>query len=135
MTDILWTQKEKAKLARMINGYEEAFYKNKSNKRKSILFDEFRIRISSIQSKVRKNFAQFLIKLLNRIDPVELQGCIIDDEVKIKLRYYVPQDGNWYHFAMMQDCWINLKVKVKRKKRYLNGESIKRKTRKRKSND
>lgn len=91
-----------------------------------MMIDEFRVRMFGLPSKIRKNLAKFLIKLISKLDDQELVACTIYEEVKIKFKYYVPQDNNWHHYAYTVDMWVNLKEKVKNRKHYVDGVKTKR---------
>jgi len=92
--------------------------------------DEFRIRLLMVRSRFRIKLAEFLIKIISKLDCDMLSSCTIDSKYSCNIKKIVPQDGEWHHFAHTVDCWIKFHEEVKNEKIYLDGNEVNKKGKK-----
>ena len=89
-----------------------------------MLIDTFKITVDRIQNRIRTWLFKVLVSILSKLDPHQLSTIVVAETIKVKLLRYVPKDGKWHHFAMTVDTWIKSKEKVSRKRVYVDGKKI-----------
>lgn len=95
-----------------------------------MFLNEFKLSTNLIVSKQRQKLANFLIWIISKLDTTIFEKCLIGEKVELNTRHYVPQDGEWHHFAYTVDMFIKFNEVVKNQKIYVDGKKVKKLRRK-----
>jgi hypothetical protein len=95
-----------------------------------MLLNEFKLSTILIVSKSRQRIANFLIWIVSKLDTTIFEKCLIGEKVELNTRHYVPQDGEWHHFAYTVDMWMKFDEVIKNPKIYVDGKKAKKLRRK-----
>jgi len=91
-----------------------------------MFIDELKLRTELAQVSWKRKLAKKLINIVSKLDNQVFLSSSIDSKYSLNLRRYVPQDGEWHHFAHTVDCWIRFNEEIKNEKIYVDGVKAKR---------
>jgi len=74
---------------------------------------------------MKQKILNFLVWLMDKLDPTYLTKCSIGTKTEVNWTHYVPNDGKWHHCALTLDYWLKVGGKnIVREHKFADGKQV-----------